>query len=110
MQGYPISRLPKPNIKKKKRQKKRKMPEESDDEIIVHPSKRPRLSRRQRKKLKMAEQKEEKNRERYSIPDEMIINRRSVRYVLSEPKDIDGELKVRSSDNGKCCPVVITMP
>ncbi|RCH84420.1 hypothetical protein CU097_001261, partial [Rhizopus azygosporus] len=46
--GYPISSLPKPKIKKKKFKRKR-APEESKDETVVHPSKRPRLSRRHKK-------------------------------------------------------------
>ncbi|ORE05486.1 hypothetical protein BCV72DRAFT_138461, partial [Rhizopus microsporus var. microsporus] len=103
--GYPISRLPKPKIKKNIFKRKR---EEPKDEMIAHPFKRPKLSRRQKKKLKVAEQKEEeKHTTKQPIPDELFINRRSIRYILSEIKDIDGEMMAQSSDNGKYC-IVIT--
>ncbi|CEG73056.1 hypothetical protein RMATCC62417_08512 [Rhizopus microsporus] len=99
--GYPISSLPKPKIKKKKF-KRKKAPEESKDEMIAHPSKRPRLSRRHKKKLKIAEQKqEEKHTAKQPISDELFINRRSIRCILSEIKDIDGELMTQPSDNDR---------
>lgn len=76
--------------------------------MIAHPSKRPRLSRRHKKKLKIAEQKqEEKHTAKQPISDELFINRRSIRCILSEIKDIDGELMTQPSDNGKYC-IVIT--
>ncbi|CAO3692766.1 unnamed protein product [Rhizopus microsporus] len=82
--GYPISSLPKPKIKKKNSKRKRA------------------LSRRHKKKLKIAEQKqEEKHTAKQPIPDELFIDRKSIRCILSETKDIDGELMTRSSDNDR---------
>lgn len=93
--------MPKPKINKKEFKRKRAL-EESKDETIAHPPKRPRLSRRQKKKLKLAEQKEkEQHTAKQPIPDELFINRRSIRCILSEIKDIDGELLAQPSDNGK---------